>query len=171
MNRGMPGIPACIAVNYDDTLTNICAWITLKKIIRLPLGRRQTRQHRATLRNFSLTSPSLIDHDSGRLCLCVEAPSFTFHVMRTTNRFTNLMDLPHHRSAAWVGMVLLVLPAMVQAQFNTMVDYDGTIIITGYTGPGGAVKIPDTIGGRPVTSIGNGAFYNGAGNLDRKSNV
>jgi hypothetical protein len=38
----------------------------------------------------------------------------------------------------------------------------GTITITGYTGPGGAVtipdRIPDTTGGLPVTSIGDQAF-------------
>jgi hypothetical protein len=35
---------------------------------------------------------------------------------------------------------------------------DGTITITGYTGSGGAVVIPDTINGMPVTSIGIRAF-------------
>jgi hypothetical protein len=34
----------------------------------------------------------------------------------------------------------------------------GTITITGYTGSGGAVTIPDTINGYPVTSIGDYAF-------------
>lgn len=32
--------------------------------------------------------------------------------------------------------------------------------ITGYAGSGGAVDVPGTIGGLPVTSIGNGAFEN-----------
>ena len=36
---------------------------------------------------------------------------------------------------------------------------NGTITITGYTGSGGAVIIPDTINGLPVTSIGMNAFY------------
>jgi hypothetical protein len=35
---------------------------------------------------------------------------------------------------------------------------NGTITITGYTGPGGDVTIPDMIDGLPVTSIGNSAF-------------
>jgi len=35
---------------------------------------------------------------------------------------------------------------------------NGAITITGYTGPGGAVTIPDTINGLPVTSIGEEAF-------------
>jgi len=38
----------------------------------------------------------------------------------------------------------------------------GTITITGYAGPGGTVIIPDTILGLSVTSIGDGAFFNGA---------
>src|SRR5262245_32434219 len=41
-------------------------------------------------------------------------------------------------------LLLLTLPAAVQAQFNYTTN-DGTITITGYTGPGGAVVIPDTI--------------------------
>jgi hypothetical protein len=36
---------------------------------------------------------------------------------------------------------------------------NGAITITKYTGPGGAVTIPDTINGLPVTSIGDSAFY------------
>ena len=36
----------------------------------------------------------------------------------------------------------------------------GAITIIGYTGSGGAVTIPDTINGLPVTSIGSGAFTN-----------
>src|SRR4030095_4525524 len=54
-------------------------------------------------------------------------------------------------------LLLLTLPAVVQAQFNYTTE-NGTITITGYTGPGGAVVVPDTIDGRPVTSIGYHAF-------------
>jgi hypothetical protein len=53
--------------------------------------------------------------------------------------------------------LLLTLPAVVQAQFTYTIN-NGTITITGYTGPGGAVTIPDTINGSPVTSIGYEAF-------------
>jgi hypothetical protein len=35
---------------------------------------------------------------------------------------------------------------------------NGTIIITGYTGPGGSLMVPATLDGLPVTSIGDGAF-------------
>ena len=51
----------------------------------------------------------------------------------------------------------LALPAAVQAQFTYTTNNDA-ITITGYTGPGGAVTIPDTINGLPVTSIGTNAI-------------
>jgi hypothetical protein len=51
----------------------------------------------------------------------------------------------------------LALPAVVQAQF-TFTTNSGTITITGYTGPGGDVTIPDTTNDLPVTSIGSYAF-------------
>ncbi len=56
-------------------------------------------------------------------------------------------------------LLLLLLPAAVQAQYTYTTD-NGTITITGYTGPGGDVTIPSTVNGLPVTSIGNYAFYN-----------
>jgi hypothetical protein len=56
--------------------------------------------------------------------------------------------------------LLLLLPAALQAQDYTFTtNDDNTITITGYTGSGGAVTIPSTINGLPVTSIGNTAFY------------
>ena len=55
-------------------------------------------------------------------------------------------------------LLLLALPAVVQAQFTYTVN-NGTITITGYTCSGsGAVTIPGTLGGLPVTIIGDGAF-------------
>src|ERR1035437_6172683 len=54
--------------------------------------------------------------------------------------------------------LFLLLPALVQAQFNYITN-GGNIIITGYTGSGGAAVIPDSINGYPVTSIGGNAFY------------
>jgi hypothetical protein len=57
---------------------------------------------------------------------------------------------------AVLGMVL-ALPIAVQAQY-TYITNNGTITITGYTGPGGAVTIPSEIGDLPVTSIGQEAF-------------
>ena len=55
-------------------------------------------------------------------------------------------------------LLLLALPAVVQAQF-TYTTTNGALSITGYAGPGGAVTIPSTIDGLPVTSIGWSAFY------------
>jgi Tfp pilus assembly pilus retraction ATPase PilT len=43
-------------------------------------------------------------------------------------------------------LLLLMLPGVVQAQFNFTTN-NGAITIIGYTGSGGAVTIPDTING------------------------
>jgi hypothetical protein len=45
----------------------------------------------------------------------------------------------------------------LEAQFNYTITND-TVTITGYTGPGGAVTIPSTLNGLPVTGIGDRAF-------------
>ena len=55
-------------------------------------------------------------------------------------------------------LLLLTLPAVVQAQFNYTTT-NSTITITGYTGSGGVVTIPETINGLPVVSIGSSAFH------------
>ncbi|HEY3760682.1 MAG TPA: leucine-rich repeat domain-containing protein [Verrucomicrobiae bacterium] len=55
-------------------------------------------------------------------------------------------------------LLLLLMPAMAQAQFNYTVS-NGAATITGYSGPSGPVTIPATIGGYPVTSIGASAFF------------
>jgi hypothetical protein len=60
--------------------------------------------------------------------------------------------------ATWLAaLVLLALPAALQAQFNYVIT-NGTVTITGYTGPSGAVTIPSTINSLPVTGIGAYAF-------------
>ena len=51
-------------------------------------------------------------------------------------------------------LLLLTLPAVVQAQFN-YTNSGGTVTITSYYGSGGAVTIPSTINGLPVTKIGD----------------
>jgi len=60
------------------------------------------------------------------------------------------------------GLALLLFVAFsvaAQAQFNTRSDGNGGLIITRYTGSGnGAVVIPGTINGLPVTGIGTYAF-------------
>lgn len=53
---------------------------------------------------------------------------------------------------------LLLVEDGLFAQDFTYTNSNGTITITGYTGPGGDVVIPSTIEGLPVTSIGDGAF-------------
>jgi hypothetical protein len=55
-------------------------------------------------------------------------------------------------------LLLLAPPTVVQAQF-TFTTNNGSITITGYTGPGGDVTIPDTTNGYPVTGIGTNVFY------------
>ncbi|MBN2210448.1 MAG: leucine-rich repeat domain-containing protein [Sedimentisphaerales bacterium] len=54
----------------------------------------------------------------------------------------------------------LILPLVAQAEDYTWTNNgDGTCTITDYTGPGGIVIIPDTLGGLTVTVIGNRAFF------------
>jgi hypothetical protein len=55
-------------------------------------------------------------------------------------------------------LLLLLLPIVGQAQFAYTTNGDA-ITITGYTGPGGAVVVPNTLNGFPVSSIGDWAFY------------
>src|SRR5258705_12436582 len=59
---------------------------------------------------------------------------------------------------AGCAMGALVLAGELQAQDFSYTNTNGTITITGYTGPGGDVVIPGTIDGLPVTSIGDGAL-------------
>lgn len=62
-------------------------------------------------------------------------------------------------------MMWLLLGGLISSQagqsgdFGYTVDTNNTVTITNYTGPGGAVTIPDTIEGLPVTVIGSRAFY------------
>ena len=81
------------------------------------------------------------------------------HFVKTKAEFKNRWQRWFKRHlAVWAGgLFLLALPVVVQAQF-TYTTNNNTITITGYTGPGGAVTIPSTINGLPVTSIGLGAF-------------
>jgi hypothetical protein len=83
-------------------------------------------------------------------------------VRTTPSDAGNLFHEPRLRvGISWLLLALLLtaLPAVVQAQF-TFVTNNGTISITGYTGSGGAVTIPDTTNGYPVASVGTGAFSN-----------
>jgi hypothetical protein len=71
--------------------------------------------------------------------------------------FNRLAKAIQRAVPAFFALLLLALPAVVQAQFLYTTN-NGTITITGYTGPGGAVTIPDTINGLSVTSVGDFAF-------------
>jgi uncharacterized repeat protein (TIGR03803 family) len=65
---------------------------------------------------------------------------------------------PPYMSAGLAGTVFsLALPSGVEGQFVYTTN-NGSVSISGYTGSGGAVTIPSTIAGVPVTSIGQGAF-------------
>jgi sugar lactone lactonase YvrE len=57
-------------------------------------------------------------------------------------------------------VLFFILTAEAQALDFTYTNTNGTISITGYTGPGGNVTIPSTIAGLAVTSIGANAFLN-----------
>src|ERR1019366_6113025 len=61
-------------------------------------------------------------------------------------------------------LLLLALPAVVQAQF-TYTTNNGAITITGYTGTNGNVIIPDMINGYPVTSISGFYSYTSLTNI------
>jgi len=64
------------------------------------------------------------------------------------------------RFSTMVGVaagLLMGVTATVQAQFRYTTS-GGTVTITGYTGPGGDVVIPDTIDEKPVTTVGDRAF-------------
>jgi hypothetical protein len=64
------------------------------------------------------------------------------------------------RSALTLLLAILMVSApLARAQF-TFSTNNGAITITAYTGQGGAVTIPDIVGGLPVTTIGATAFYN-----------
>lgn len=68
------------------------------------------------------------------------------------------MKNTHRSILAVVALAILtVSTATVRAQFNYVTN-NGTITITGYTGSGGAVTLPITIHGLPVTTIGEDAF-------------
>lgn len=57
----------------------------------------------------------------------------------------------------FAGLLLLAGVVTAQAQFD-YITYNGGAIITGYSGPGGALTIPATLGGLPVTGIEGSGF-------------
>ncbi len=59
----------------------------------------------------------------------------------------------------WLVLLLLAPVMRAQAQFAFTTNTDGSLNIAQYTGAGGAVVIPDTTNGLPITSIGDAAFF------------
>jgi hypothetical protein len=55
-------------------------------------------------------------------------------------------------------LFLSALPAVAPAQFTYTTNNDGSLNVSRYTGSAGAVVIPNTTNGLPVTSIGGTAF-------------
>ena len=80
------------------------------------------------------------------------------NTVRSIGPRTNKRMLPGQPLFLLPILLLLALPAVVQAQFLYTTN-NGTITITGYNGPGGDVTIPSTINGLPVTSIGGFVFW------------
>jgi BspA type Leucine rich repeat region (6 copies) len=72
--------------------------------------------------------------------------------------FCRLPQFPLRWKTIWLMLSMAALPLAVQAQF-TYTTNNGAITITQYTGPGGAVVIPDAINGLKVTSVGPQAFF------------
>lgn len=66
------------------------------------------------------------------------------------------------RRMLWLLLPLLTVSARAQDPFRYVVR-DGAVTITGYTGMGGALRIPDTINGLPVTAIWPEAFHGWTG--------
>ncbi|HEV2331476.1 MAG TPA: leucine-rich repeat domain-containing protein [Verrucomicrobiae bacterium] len=55
---------------------------------------------------------------------------------------------------------LFLLPSLVaHAQYTFTTNNDGSLNIAQYTGPGGAVVIPNTTNGLPITRIGDASFF------------
>jgi len=59
-----------------------------------------------------------------------------------------------------LSLLFFVPPVMAQAQYTFTTNSDGSLNIAQYTGSGGAVVIPNTTNGLPITSIGDAAFFN-----------
>ena len=66
--------------------------------------------------------------------------------------------LPAWVALAWLAGWLAVAPAAAQSGGLQFGETATNIIITGYTGAGGSVAIPEMIREKPVTAIGEGAF-------------
>src|SRR5580698_6191210 len=71
---------------------------------------------------------------------------------QTTQKTMNIRTL-----ILFLGVTVMGVKMQAQLTYTTN---NGVITITGYSGPGGALTIPASYSGYPITSIGNGAFEN-----------
>jgi BspA type Leucine rich repeat region (6 copies) len=62
-------------------------------------------------------------------------------------------------SKLFLFILFLSLPVIAPAQYTFTTNSDGTLNIEKYTGPGGAVVIPNTTNGLRITSIGDASFF------------
>jgi len=98
------------------------------------------------------------------------APSMGLSVFaNAANNFTvsYYLGTTGFTSPTWTDSSNNPYPAMIlgttsPAQFTTTSDGNGGLVISGYTGTGGAVVIPGTINGLTVTAIGANAFQSQA---------
>ncbi len=98
------------------------------------------------------------------------APNKTYVVWINTQKRGSFRDINHNSAVPYrlefrTGNVQetsktdnIDLPIAAQSQDYTYTSNGGAITITGYSGTGGDITIPDTISGLPVISIGINAF-------------
>ncbi len=143
-----PGTPQAIT-GWDSVGANL---------VMMPLGDR-----RGDLQ-VSISPPSVVSagaqwqldggewQKSGTILTCLPCgPQHTVAFSSVTNWIT-----PPSQT------VSIYAPGTATGTYMPVFNYttnNGAITITGYTGPGGSVTIPNTIDGLPVTSIRDGAFY------------
>ncbi len=138
---------------------------------------------------FSLTLPSLmiITQPTNQAVVVSNTATFTVvvdgvpplsyqwnfngtNIVGATNSVLTLTNVQFSQAGNYAALVtnafgsILSSNAMLWIQNTSSTNYtyttnNGTITITGYTGSGGAVSIPDTINSLPVTTIGSGAFF------------
>ena len=106
------------------------------------LGGNDTRFYRVdTAGQVTTSRPSLTRDEKGHI---IGLTTPTTQYIFTVDAEGNVLDLS-------------VNPNPDNVAF-TVTANQGTVTITGYTGPGGEVVIPDTINGLPVTGVGGHAF-------------
>jgi len=80
-------------------------------------------------------------------------------VLKTTSPNTLAARLRTACATRVLPLLLLTLPAVVQAQYTYVTNDDSTATITGYTGDDGNLIIPGWMDDHKVTSIGDYAFF------------